>query len=225
MEIYDLTKRYVTLPFILWFIGIPAKDMTWKEKRTGKDVKYKKAHDGQATYREIEHYLRYCAQIKEGTSRSMIHYLLQKMENEWGLIKTLEPKEKGKPAIYTLTELGREAQYLLALYSDLKIKIGETSGLLGQDVDKNGNLFFIPMIQIRKKEDVELMRKAMKYVSEKYQADKFLKDITEMQRQVILMYCLNTINSSVSIALKELLGEKGIKKAPKILQEFLTQIR
>jgi DNA-binding PadR family transcriptional regulator len=225
MEIYDLTKRYVTLPFILWFIGCPAKELVWKGKTTGKDIRYKKANDGQATYHEIKHYLTRCAQIKEGTSRSMIHYLLNKMENEWGLIETVEEKEKGKPAIYTLTNLGKEAQHLLALYYDLRIKIGETSGLIGQDKDKDGNPYFIPMIQIKKKEDVEIISKAIRYSNEKQPIDKFIKDITELQRQVILMYCLNVTNSSVSVAINELLGEKGIEKAPKILLEFFKQIQ
>jgi DNA-binding PadR family transcriptional regulator len=225
MEIYDLTKRYVTLPFILWFIGCPAKELVWKEKTTGKDIRYKKANDDQATYHEIKHYLTRCAQIKEGTSRSMIHFLLNKMENEWGLIETVEEKEKGKPAIYTLTNLGKEAQHLLALYYDLRIKIGETSGLIGQDKDKDGNPYFIPMIQIKKKEDVEIISKAIRYSNEKQPIDKFIKDITELQRQVILMYCLNVTNSSVSVAINELLGEKGIEKAPKILLEFFKQIQ
>jgi hypothetical protein len=225
MEIHNLAKRYVTLPFILWFIGCPAKEIVWKEKATKRDIRYKKANDGQATYSEIKHYLTFCAQIKEGTSRSMIHYLLNKMENKWGLIERIGEKERGKSALYTLTNLGQEAQHLLALYYDLRIKIGESSGILGRDKDKDGNQYFIPMIQIKKKEDVETMLKAMHHVSEKRNADKFLKDITELQRQVILLYCLNVTNSSVSIAINELLGEKGMGKAPKILLEFFKQIQ
>jgi hypothetical protein len=104
MEIHDLAKRYVTLPFILWFIGCPAKEIVWKEKATGRDILYKKTNDGQATYKEIKHYLTCCAQIKEGTSRSMIYYLLNKMENKWGLIE----KKKVKPTVYSLTNLGQE---------------------------------------------------------------------------------------------------------------------
>jgi DNA-binding HxlR family transcriptional regulator len=220
MEIDSLAKRYPTIPFILWFIGIPSKEITWKHKITGKEVKFQKAYDGQATFDEIRTYLEDCAQIEKGISRSMIHFLLKKLIDEWGLVQTVGSVEKGKSAVYSLTELGRETQHLLALYYDLRIKIGQTSGVLGHDKDLEGQLYFVPMIQIKKREDVELILKAMSYVSEKRQADKFLNDIIELQKIAILMYCANLLNSQVSIAFKELLGEDGLKKAPGVLSDF-----
>lgn len=223
-NIHDLAKRHPTLPFILWFIGVPAKEITWKNYITGKEKTYKKAHDAQATSSEINHYLKKCAQIEKGVSRSMVHHLLGKMESKLGLIKTVGSKEKGKAVTYTLTELGREAQHILALYNDLKIKVGETSGVLGHDKNTKGELYFIPMIQIKKREDVELISKAMKYVNEKRQADKFLNDIIEMQRMAILLYCSNLVNSSVSLAAKELLSEQSLMKMPKIILDFFKQL-
>lgn len=220
VNIHDLAERYPTLPFILSFIGMSAKNLPYKHRVTGKTKYYQKKHDAQATFKEIKDYLTDLVKIKKGISKSMIYLLLQQMEDKWGLIKSVGRETPRKPAVYTLTPLGREAQHLSAMWFDLKIKIGETSGVLGHDEDAQGQLYFVPMIQLKKREDVNLILKAMTYASEKREADKFLNDIIEMQRLAILVYCSSFVNPGVSIALKELLGKRGIEKAPKILLDL-----
>ena len=209
---------------ILWYISIPAKEMTWKFYKTGKEVVKRKAQDGKATYEEIEDFLKNCLKVTVPVSRATIHRRLKKLEKKGKIEnisikgKEVDPKHQGKRAVYQVTALGDTD--LLRHFYDVKILLGESSGVLGHEKNVNGQLYFLPMVRIDDKEDVKLMLEGMRVSSNRKEAEVFLKDVFEIQKLSIMLYCLNLVNSSVKMVIEDAFTPEELNNVPRRLAQL-----
>ena len=211
---------------ILWYIGAPNKELTWKDNKTGELISGSKEKDGQATYQEVKRYLYNYAKVKCPISRATIQRRLKALVDA-GLIENLNAvpgdrsKDRGKRAIYRLTAKGKEPQYFEAQYYDLKIKLSG-SGILGRDVDHNtGKLHYLSLVKIAEENNVQLLTRAIEIERQKGSFKEFYSKFVEVQQAATLTHCLNILNSSVQLILKEKFSAKEIQQLPEPLSQLL----
>jgi hypothetical protein len=159
----------------------------------------------------------------------MIHLLLKELEHD-GLVKNVGAQyenEQGKVAIYRLTSRGEEMHKLLANYWDLKMNLGpsptnlrpSSDGLLGRDKDKEGNMYFLSMIRISEKKDVDMIMQAYARATEE-KCGTFMDGFFNMQRLAVLLYCSQWINPSVRIIFERIQESPDMKGMSKEFSEF-----